>query len=149
MKIALIPIILVIAVLACGCTATAPASQALPAATAPEAPAVTPDLKGTWTGTSLSYEEGVGFTDFNKTPLSLVITEQQGRLFSGHLQFGSVHEKTIPVAGVISRDGRTFAMVEDVNGFTTGELTGTGTMELTHVDDAQPYSVALDMLERA
>ncbi|MDO9325436.1 MAG: hypothetical protein Q7T80_10825 [Methanoregula sp.] len=78
----------------------------------------------------------------------MIVTEQQGRLFSGNLKFGSNSTETMPIAGVISRDGRTFAMVENANGYTSGELTGTDTMELTFMDDADPYSAALDTLKR-
>ncbi|MDD1681002.1 MAG: hypothetical protein LUQ35_05280 [Methanoregula sp.] len=145
MKIALTLLILVLALLAAGCTSTAPSPAAAAATTSP-VPA-TPDLVGTWTGTMLGYEEGIGFTDYNGLPITMVVTEQEDRLFAGHLKFGNRTE-TLAMAGVISRDGRTFALVENVNGYTTGELTGTDTMELTHVDDADPYSVALDTLER-
>jgi hypothetical protein len=149
MKTALTLLILVLALLASGCTSPAPSPAATAATTTPVAPPVpaTPDLVGTWTGTMLGYEEGIGFTDYNRLPITLVVTEQKERLFAGHLKFGNRTE-TLAMAGVISRDGRTFALVENVNGYTTGELTGTDTMELTHVDDADPYSVALDTLKR-
>jgi hypothetical protein len=144
-------ILLVLALLACGCTSTAPSPAATAATTtpAPVAPSVpaTPNLTGTWTGTMLGYEEGTGFTDYNRLPITMVVTEQKERLFVGHLKFGNRTE-TLAIAGVISRDGRTFALVENVNGYTTGELTGTDTIELTHVDDSDPYSVALDTLKR-
>jgi len=151
MKLALTAIVLVLAVLASGCTSAAPSSQtpaaATPAAVSLTPPATTPDLAGTWTGTMLGYEEGTGFTDYNNLTITMVVTEQKGRLFAGHLTFGNQTE-TLAIAGVISRDGRTFALVENVNGYTTGEFTGTDTIELTHVDDADPYSVALDTLKR-
>lgn len=155
MKISLTLMIIILAVLACGCTATAPSSQTTPAAIpslAPPVPATpvalaTPNLTGTWTGTMLGYEEGVGFTNYDNLAITMVVTEQKGRLFSGHLTFGNRTE-TLAMAGVISRDGRTFALVENVNGYTTGEIIGGDTMELTHVDDAEPYSVALDTLKK-
>ena len=146
MKIAVTILVIILAVLACGCTATAP--SATPAAsTTPTAP-TTPSLKGTWSGTMLGYEEKIGFTDYGKMPITMVVTEQQGRLFSGYLKFGVNSTGTLAMAGVIGRDGKTFALVENVNGYTTGELIGTDTIELTHVDDADPYSVALDTLKR-
>jgi len=149
MKIAVTILVLILAVLACGCTATAP--SVTPAAsttlTTPTTP-TTPSLKGTWSGTMLGYEEKIGFTDYGKMPITMVVTEQQGRLFSGYLKFGVNSTGTLAMAGVIGRDGKTFALVENVNGYTTGELIGTDTIELTHVDDADPYSVALDTLKR-
>jgi hypothetical protein len=134
MKIVATILMIVLAVLASGCTTPAPAA--------------TPVLSGTWTGTMQGYEEGTGFTDYNKSTITMVITEQQGRLFAGYLTFGTNTTRKLPIAGVISRDGRTFALVEDVNGYTTGEITGTGEIQLTHVDDSQPYSVALDTLKK-
>jgi len=148
MRTAFIILAVILAVLACGCTATAPSSQTTTTA-APPAASVIPNLTGTWTGTMLGYEEKIGFTNYNNAPITMVVTEQQGRLFAGYLKFGSGSTETLAMAGVISRDGRTFALVENVNGFTTGELTGADTIELTHVDDADPYSVALDTLKRA
>jgi hypothetical protein len=147
MKIALTILLVILAVLACGCTATAP--SATPAAATPAAPApITPNLLGTWIGTMLGYEERIGFTDYGKMPITMVVTEQQGRLFSGYLKFGVNSTQTLAMAGVIGRDGKTFAIVENVNGYTTGEFIGTDTIELTHVDDADPYSVAIDTLKR-
>jgi hypothetical protein len=143
MKTTLVILLTIAAVLACGCTATAPAAPAQAADTAP------PALTGTWTGTMLGYEEGIGFTDYNNAPIVMVVTDQKGRLFAGYLTFGFNSTGKLPIAGVIGRDGRTFALVEDVNGYTTGEIIGRDTIELTHVDDAQPYSVALDTLKRA
>jgi hypothetical protein len=147
MKLALTIILVILAVLACGCTATAP--SATPAAATPAAPVpTTPNLLGTWIGTMLGYEERIGFTDYGKMPITMVVTEQQGRLFSGYLKFGVNSTQTLAMAGVIGRDGKTFAIVENVNGYTRGEFIGTDTIELTHVDDADPYSVAIDTLKR-
>ena len=147
MKIALTIILVILAVLACGCTATAPSATPAAATTAAPAP-ITPNLLGTWIGTMLGYEERIGFTDYGKMPITMVVTEQQGRLFSGYLKFGVNSTQTLAMAGVIGRDGKTFAIVENINGYTTGELIGTDTIELTHVDDADPYSVAIDTLKR-
>jgi hypothetical protein len=147
MKLALTIILIILAVIACGCTATAP--SATPAAATPAAPVpTTPNLLGTWIGTMLGYEERIGFTDYGKMPITMVVTEQQGRLFSGYLKFGVNSTQTLAMAGVIGRDGKTFAIVENINGYTTGEFIGTDTIELTHVDDADPYSVAIDTLKR-
>jgi hypothetical protein len=148
MKTAFIILAIILAVLACGCTATAPSSQTNSAAPPPAASGL-PNLTGTWTGTMLGFEEKIGFTNYNNAPITMVVTEQHGRLFAGHLKFGANSTETLEMAGVISRDGRTFALVENANGYTTGELTGTDMIELTHVDDAEPYGVALDTLKKA
>ncbi|PKL70658.1 MAG: hypothetical protein CVV30_04735 [Methanomicrobiales archaeon HGW-Methanomicrobiales-1] len=149
MKIAIVILLVILAAFACGCTSTAPTAATAVPNTATPAAAATPDLVGTWTGQMQGYEERIGYTDYNKMPITFVVTEQHGRLFSGHVTFGVNSTDTLPMAGVISRDGKTFAMVENANGYTTGELTGTDTMEMTHIDDADPYSAALDTLKRA
>lgn len=147
MKIALSIILVILAVLACGCTATAPSATPAAATTTAAVP-TTPNLLGTWIGTMLGYEERIGFTDYGKMPITMVVTEQQGRLFSGYLKFGVNSTQNLAMAGVIGRDGKTFSIVENVNGYTTGEFIGTDTIELIHVDDADPYSVAIDTLKR-
>jgi len=147
MKIAISIFLVILAVISCGCTAQSPAPAEVPVA-ATLAAAATPNLIGTWIGQMQGYEERIGYTDYGQMPITMIVTEQHGRLFSGHLTFGVNSTTTLPMAGVISRDGKTFAMVENANGYTTGELTGTDTMEMTHIDDADPYSAALDTLRR-
>lgn len=142
MKTALTIILIILAVLACGCTTSTPAAAQTPAQS------VTPALSGTWTGTMQGYEEGTGFTDYNREPITMVVTGQQGRLFSGYLTFAGNASFRLPMAGVISRDGKSFAMVEDVNGYTTGDIISSDEIQLTHIDDAQPYSAALDTLKK-
>jgi hypothetical protein len=144
MKTALTILMIVLAVLATGCTTSAPAAPVTPVPTQ----AVIPSIFGTWTGTMQGYEEGIGFTDYNKEEITMVVTEQQGRIFAGYITFGTNTTKKLPLAGVISRDGRTFTMVEDVNGYTSGEFIGNDQIQLTHIDDAQPYSAALDTLKK-
>ena len=157
MKTAFALIIVIIVMLACGCTASAPAQQAASPATgqapasgipAPVGPVETPSLVGTWAGTMAGYEKNTGFTTYNNTPIRLVVTEQKGRIFSCYVTFGHNSTEQLACAGVIGSNGRTFALVEDVNGYTTGELTGPDTMELIHIDDAQPFGAALDTLKR-
>jgi hypothetical protein len=132
MKTALAILVIIIAVLATGCTTSAPAAPVTPVPTQ----AVIPSIFGTWTGTMQGYEEGIGFTDHNKKEITMVVTEQQGRIFAGYLTFGTNTSRKIPMAGVVSRDGKTFAMVEDVNGYTTREFVGNDEIQLTHIDDA-------------
>ena len=66
--------ILLFAVLICGCTTTPQESNALPE---------TPDLIGNWTGTMTAYEYGDGYTNYDGAIMTLSVTEQQDRIFSG------------------------------------------------------------------
>ncbi|MDD4136905.1 MAG: hypothetical protein PHT99_03300 [Methanoregula sp.] len=157
MKSALTLLVVILAVLACGCTAAAPSGTvsslaATPAATGtPVATAAVsiPDLTGTWTGTMQGYDEDLGFTDYPNLTMKLTVDQQHNRLFSGHLVFsGNGTGSTVDMAGVISRDGTTFTMVEKGSGYTTGTVLGKDEIELTHLYDGEPYSVAVDTLKR-
>ena len=146
MKTAFGILILIVAVLASGCTS--PASQATPATT-PAAEPVIPTLPGTWTGTMQGYDEKIGFTDYGGKTMSLVITGQQDRIFSGQLQITlSNTTRTSAIAGVISSDGTTFSMVENDNGYSTGRFIGKDEMELTWMNDRTPIRAAIDTLKR-
>ena len=76
---AIIPIlVLTLALLACGCTTTAPAAPVQ---------ITTPTLTGIWTGPMQGYDETTGFTDYPALSIALNITEQHGRIFSGNVLF--------------------------------------------------------------
>ncbi len=142
MKRACITILLILAVLACGCT-TAPL-----AAPAQKETAI-PNLIGTWTGPLEGYEEGTGFTDYNKTTMSMVVTGQEGRVFSGHFIL-TLHgtESIVPMAGIIGNDGRTVSLVEKDNGYSHGTLIAEDEVELIWAKDTTPYGIALNVLKR-
>lgn len=138
----IIPLVLLAILLASGCTsASQPAAPVVP---------VTPDLTGTWTGTMQGYKETKGFEDFSRDSITMVVTEQKGRIFSGNFRFvinGTTHD--VAMAGVIGNDGRTISLVENSNGYTFGEITGNNEIQLTHLDDDEPsFSVALDTLKK-
>jgi hypothetical protein len=150
MKIAITLFVVICAVLASGCMATAPSDIAPASAFAPvPTNDILPDLTGMWTGPMQGYDEKLGYTDYPGLGIALNVTEQHGRFFSGHIQFtwnGTVD--TTPIAGVISRDGTTFTMVEKGNGFSNGVVLGKDEIELTYLYDVEPYSVSVDTLKR-
>ena len=155
MKTAFAILIIIVAVLACGCTAaapsgTTPAGSATPTVTySVTTPTTPPDLTGTWTGTTIGYDEGTGYTDYGNQTVSMVVTEQHGRIFAGHFVFGLNNTaSTLPMAGVIGRDGRTFSIIEKGNGYTSGEIVTNNEIELTYLYDGTPFSVAIDTLKR-
>ena len=73
--------ILTIAVLACGCTTTTPSSQVVRA--------TIPDLTGNWSGTMKGFIEEKGYTDYPGEAMTMRITEQRGRIFSGEIVFSA------------------------------------------------------------
>lgn len=152
MKPAFIALLLILALLTAGCTSPAPAVPA--PATTPAAPAATPAsaipaLTGTWAGPTEGYREGTGF--YNATgsdAVALVVSEQHGRIFAGHLGFrvnGTVQTKEI--AGAIGRDGRTLTIVEKGGGYSAGTISPDG-IELTYMLDSPAYSIAIDSLKK-
>jgi hypothetical protein len=156
MKILGIALLVIAIALVAGCT-TAPQQQAPAApqgtpvlAPPPGQPAAIPNLTGTWTGTMQAYEEGTGFTDYGGSSMSMVVTEQRGRLFAGHFIFAiNATRQEVTMAGIIGRDGSTLSLVENANGYTFGVLTAPDTIELTHLDDKEAkFGVAIDTLKR-
>ena len=92
MKIAFTFLLIICVVFSCGCTTVSPAGTTpVPSTTAvtPEATASAdlPDATGTWTGPMRGYDEGIGFSDYPNLTIMMVVSDQQGRLFSGHLLF--------------------------------------------------------------
>jgi hypothetical protein len=152
MKILFTTLILVIAILACGCTsATAPAGTppAPGAATIPAAAATIPNIAGTWAGPVTGYDQGVGFTNYPTLNLSMVVSEQRGRIFAGtiHFVFNGTPAST-GFAGVIGRDGRSFDFAEEGGGYATGEILSPDEIEVRYMHDGSPYSAAVDSFRR-
>lgn len=146
--------ILVLAVIASGCTASAPVTTtpapAASAATPVVTPAGIPALTGNWSGTMTGYEENTGFTSYPNVTLTMAILEQNGRIFSGQLVFadnGNVL-RTKTFAGVIDRDSQHITMVEQGGGYDTGTILGTNEIELTYQNAGSPYTISVDTLKR-
>ena len=156
MKTAFAILLIIAAVIACGCTTAAPSGTAQPTAATPVAsPAAQtataiPDLTGTWTGTAVGYDEGIGFSTYNNGTITMVVTEQKGRLAAGHFTFVFNGTTSAPkaMAIAISPDGKTFSLVEKDSGYSTGRIVSATEIELTYYDDQTPYSIAIDSLKR-
>jgi hypothetical protein len=154
MKTAFTILLLIIAVIACGCMA---ASPAVPAAT-PAAPAAAPaektaasipNLTGTWTGPMQGYDQGTGFSDYPALGVKMMITEQKGRVFAGHVVFTMNGTDSVSgFAGAIGRDGRTLSITEEAGGYCTGEIVADNEIELIYMEDGSPYSMAIDSFKR-
>ncbi|MFA5268064.1 MAG: hypothetical protein WC379_08825 [Methanoregula sp.] len=148
MKPILITIILVIAVLAAGCTATTPA--AAPAEQGTQVPeAAYPGLTGSWTGPMEGYDKGTGYSTYPGIGVTLNITEQHGRIFGGTIIVtANGTENIYGFAGTIGRDGRTLYIAEE-DGTYSGEIVGENEIELIYIQPGPEYSVAVDTFRRA
>jgi hypothetical protein len=148
MKFALALILLITAIAFAGCTATqAPAGPSAPVLT-PAAPAI-PHLTGTWTGTMTGYAPVKGFTDYGNATMTMIISEQKGRVVAGTFAFGSGPNQTrTDCSGIIGRDGKTLTMTEKDGGYSFGDILSAGEIELTYVYDGNPNSVAIDTLRK-
>ncbi len=148
MKTACTILLVVIAVLACGCTAAAPAASPPPAGVTAAAGAV-PDLTGTWTGPTKGYDAGTYFSDYPGLDIRMTVTGQQGRIFGGDIEFIQNGTRTKEgFAGVVGRDGRTLAIAEEGGGYCTGTVVGNDEIELVYLQDGSKYGVAIDSFRR-
>jgi len=137
-------LLLIAVVLTCGCTTTAPQQSGTTTAG-------TPDLVGNWSGTWKDYTEGTGYADGVGYSMTMSVTEQQDRIFSGVLYFFSPDGSTsvYTFAGVIGPDGTTLTMVEENGGYCYGTYSAPDAIELIYANDAAPYNIAIDSLKKS
>jgi len=144
-KTLLCAITLLIAVLICGCTTTTPQNTV--------AAAETPSLTGNWTGTMVGYEYGTGYTNFSGYTITMSVTEQRDRLFSGTFFFtnesGFHVWENAPFAGVIGRDGKTLTMIENGGGYSSASIISSDEIEIIYADGNEPFNIALNALKRS
>lgn len=144
MKTAFAILLVIVAMIACGCTGASPA--AVPAEKT--APAI-PDLTGTWTGPMQGYDQGTGFSDYPALGVKMTVTEQKGRIFAGQIVFTTNGTGSASgFAGAIGRDGRTLTITEEAGGYCTGEIVAEDEIELVYMEDGSPYSIAIDSFRR-
>lgn len=155
MKIALTTLIIIVAaaIVVTGCTTTttipAATQQTTPVSPAvPQSPVI-PNITGTWTGTEKGYEQDTGFTDYHNLTMTMIISGQQGRIFSGHYEWASNGSAptTEGFAGIIAPDGMTLSTAEESGGYSTGILSG-NSLELTWHSAGPHYGVAIDTLKK-
>jgi hypothetical protein len=137
MKVILSLILLIGIVTCAGCTS---------AGTAPPVATGIPDLTGNWTGSVKGYGEGTGYFGSSSGSMNLRITEQKGRLFSGQLFInesnGSV--STRQFAGALSRDGRSFTVVQFDRGYDLGTVLSDNEIEMVYMNDNNPAFLVID-----
>ena len=142
--------------LCAGCTTvnTTPAPS-LAATTTPQSisatPAVVPNLVGNWTGPAKGYTEGIGFRDSQSVKATMLVTQQQDRVFTGNLSipYRNGTLRTEGFAGIISQDGKTFRIVEfDPYEHDDGVILSENQIEMVFIFDAEPQSIILDSFTR-
>lgn len=143
MKRILLGLILIIAVLSAGCT-TSTQSSATTTTT-------TPDLTGKWTGSMTAYVNGTGYVSSPAGTMTMIVTDQNGRVFNGTMIFTDHNQttETLYFAGAISNDGKTITLVNEAGGYDTGTLVSRDEIELVYVSDSHPFTVSIDSLKRA
>ena len=127
--------LLFLAIICAGCTTTAPTN---------------PDLVGNWTGPMKGYIEGIGYKEYPAGLLTMMVTKQNDRFFSGIL-IEPVANKTIDIeefSAVIHPDGKTFSMVEYNGGYNHGTIISNNEIELIYMNDAEPALLFIDTFQR-
>ena len=142
MKTVITILLLILAVLTCGCTTATPAVS-------PVQKTVIPNLIGNWTGPMLGFDEREGFTDHPNLTAVMMVSEQHGRVFSGFITFRSNGTESIDeFAGVVGSDNRTLTIAEHGGGYCTGEVLSPDEIELIYMQDGSPYSISIDSFKR-
>ena len=143
MKAVLCASILLLAVLISGCTTVSQESKV--------AVADSPSLLGNWSGTIHGYNEGTGYSNFTGTVMTMRVTEQKGRIFSGDFIFANQTGvwKNVTCAGAVGRDGKTLTMVQHRGGYSSGSLVAPDEIEFIYSDGIEPYSIMIDSLKKS
>ncbi len=114
-----------------------------------------PNLTGNWTGSFKGYEKGIGYLEENKTgTLTIMISEQKGRLFTGNLTDNSSlvqnnQEQSMEgFSGVIGLDNKTLYMAEYNKGYDIGTVLSNDTIELIYLEDGETAGAIIDTFHR-
>ena len=135
-------ILVMLAMLICGCTTTPPTGEKPPIA-----PKI-PNILGNWSGKMTGYVNGQGFTDYSGTQITMMVTGQKDRIFTGKFVYTEVSWEPTSFAGVIGPDGMTLTIVEQEGGYSYGTFIGPDEIDLVYADNAVPFNVAIDSLRR-
>jgi hypothetical protein len=104
-----------------------------------------PNLVGNWTGSYEGYANGIGYKNETGT-LTLVISEQKGRLFTGNLI--ELGQGTAGFSGIISLDNKTLYMAEYDMGYDIGTVLSDDTIELLYLEDGITGGAFIDEFHR-
>ena len=109
-----------------------------------------PNLVGNWTGTSNGYfnEDGVAKLSENGS-VSLVITEQDDRLFAGNLTAMLNGAEIVKgLAGAIGLDNKALYIAEFDQGYDMGTIISDDEIELIYLADGETGRAFIDRLHR-
>ncbi len=148
MKIPLILLIVVLAIVASGCTDQAPDESPSPVAGSFQAHAENasvPYIIGTWAGTGIGHIQNGGFHELKA--VAYHITEQNGYAFAGKKEYTRPDGETLSEAfsGVFSPGGE-ILICDSGSGYSLGSFTGPDRMDLRYAEDgdeARAYFVQL------
>jgi hypothetical protein len=88
-----------------------------------------PKLVGTWEAAGYAmHDTKHGFTTGDKQSATLVIKEQQGRVFTGEVTWGGKTAGKDTVSGVIDKNGEEFYFIGHADGLRLGKLEGPDAM---------------------
>lgn len=137
--------IIVLAVLACGCTVSPSDKPAVTKSSVLNATA--PDLTGVWKGTSVGYIVKEGFQSYSNTVFN--ITEQKGQVFIGKKEYQTKDGKIWyeDFTGLVTADGE-FLQTDSDKGFSLGKLTGPDTLELRYLEEGNNTKALISYLTR-
>jgi hypothetical protein len=110
-----------------------------------------PNLVGTWEGPDIGYDALEGYYgDGMENIVTLTITEQRGRLFSGTITYLDRNETEVVegLAGVIGFDDKTFYLAEFISGYDMGTIVSEDEIELVYIHDGEMGGAAIDTLRR-
>jgi len=144
-------IVVILAVLAAGCTIQPPAAapSAAPPTTSPATvtSAAIPDVIGIWTGMTYGDSQTEGFRQHDKSRYN--ISKQKGYAFSGTKEYirgdGTTYYENF--SGIVSNSGE-ISMADNPRGYSFGKLTGLDTMELHYVEDGPEAKAYLSLFTR-
>jgi hypothetical protein len=95
------------------------------------------------------YAPVKGFTNYGNATMSMVVSEQKGRIFAGSFVFGTgPNQSGTACSGIIGSDGKTLTMTQKTGGYSFGEIVSPTEIELTYVYDGNPNSVSIDTLRK-
>jgi hypothetical protein len=118
--------------------------------TLPPAATTNPHLTGNWTGSLQGSVEGTGYIESPYGNLTLRITEQKDRIFFGQLSIAEANGSvsTRQLSGAISRDGKTFTIVQYDSGYDLGTVVSGDEIELVYMNDNHPAAIVIDSFRR-